>query len=133
MDERGEHVRRWLERAEHDLRTAETMLGVPDPPVDVACFHAQQCVEKSLKAFLCFAEIDAPRTHDLVRLLDLCVDRDAGLEALRESARALADYAVATRYPDEWRDIPAEEGRDAAARARGALELARSLVLPGQK
>ncbi|MHC5058191.1 MAG: HEPN domain-containing protein [Planctomycetota bacterium] len=130
MGEREEHVRRWLERARHDLRTAQTMLDVPDPPVDVACLHAQQRVEKCLKACLCAADVDAPRTHDLVHLLDLCVDRDARLEGLRESARALADYAVTTRYPDEWREIPVEEGRDAAAKAREAMELVRSLVLP---
>jgi len=133
MGERAEHVRRWLERAEHDLRTAETMLDVPDPPVDVACFHAQQCVEKCLKAFLCAADVDAPRTHDLVRLLDMCVDRDARLDTLRDTARALADYAVTTRYPDEWREIPVEEGRDAVGRAREATALVRPLVLPAEK
>jgi HEPN domain-containing protein len=130
MGEREVHVRRWLERAEHDLRTAETMLDVPDPPVDVACFHSQQCVEKCLKAFLCSADIDAPRTHDLVRLLDMCIDRDALLGTLRDTARALTDYAVTTRYPDEWREIPVEEGRDAAAKAREAMALVRSFLLP---
>ncbi len=133
MGEREEHVRRWLERAEHDLRTAETMLNVSDPPVDVACFHAQQCVEKCLKAFLCSADVDAPRTHDLVHLLDLCVDRDGCLETLRDTARALADYAVTTRYPDEWREIPVEEGRDAAGKAREAMALVRPLVLTIEK
>jgi len=130
MGEREEHVRRWVQRADHDLRTAETMLEVKDPPVDVACFHAQQCVEKCLKAFLCATDVDAPRTHDLVRLLDMCVDRDARLDTLRDTARALTDYAVTTRYPDEWRDIPVEEGRDAAGRAREAMALVQSLVLP---
>ena len=65
-----------------------------------------------------------------MHLLDLCVDREARLETLRHTARSLADYAVTTRYPDEWREIPVEEGRDAAAKAREAMALVRSLLLP---
>ena len=43
---------RWLIKADNDLVTARTMLGVDPPVTDTACFHAQQCVEKCLKAFL---------------------------------------------------------------------------------
>lgn len=46
-------VRRWIEKADNDLRNAEhTLLLTDDCPFDTACFHAQQCVEKCLKAVL---------------------------------------------------------------------------------
>ncbi|MBW1960508.1 MAG: HEPN domain-containing protein [Deltaproteobacteria bacterium] len=35
------------------------------------CFHAQQCAEKYLKAFLTFKNIDFPKTHDIGELLAL--------------------------------------------------------------
>mgnify|MGYP000307964815 CR=1 FL=1 len=41
------------------------------------CFHAQQAVEKYLKAFLILHDIDFPRTHDVDYLLLECrkIDR----------------------------------------------------------
>ena len=44
-------TRDWLLSAEMDLRSIERMLD-EEFLAPVACFHAQQCVEKSLKAIL---------------------------------------------------------------------------------
>ena len=53
MDENTRNVvERWIMKAENDLRTAESVLQVSNPIADTACFHAQQCVEKLLKAVL---------------------------------------------------------------------------------
>ena len=72
-------VRRWVEKAEHDLRNAEYVLGLAeDCPTDTVCFHCQQCVEKYLKALLIHHGIDFPRTHDLVVLLNLASRRRLG-------------------------------------------------------
>lgn len=97
MGEREEQVRRWLIKAEHDLRTAETMSGVPDPPTDTVCFHAQQCCEKCLKGYLCLKGRDIPRVHDLVRLVEICSEYDPDFEDLRSAAQGLADYAIEPR------------------------------------
>jgi len=37
-------------------------------PYDTICFHAQQCVEKYLKALLTSTHTDFPKTHDLIEL-----------------------------------------------------------------
>ena len=44
-------VRQWVQKAENDLKNAAhtLKLGV-DGPTDTVCFHAQQCVEKYVKA-----------------------------------------------------------------------------------
>ncbi len=43
----------WVEKAENDLKNAaHTIKMGEDCPTDTVCFHAQQCVEKYLKAFL---------------------------------------------------------------------------------
>ena len=69
-----EIVSQWVEKAEHDLRNAEHTLTLQeDCPFDTVCYHAQQCAEKYLKAFLISKSQDFPRTHDLRLLLQLAL------------------------------------------------------------
>ena len=75
----------WVDKAEGDLRTAKREILVTDAPnYDAVCFHAQQCAEKYLKAWLVDAAISFPRTHDLGALLNLLVPVETGWESLRE-------------------------------------------------
>ncbi|HUW31299.1 MAG TPA: HEPN domain-containing protein [Planctomycetota bacterium] len=128
MEDKTDTIQRWLARAEHDLLTAQTMLALPNAPTDVVCFHCQQCMEKALKAWLAYAQRDFPKTHDLQRLLSLCSKDDDEFRHLGENAVALADYAVETRYVDDWREIPKQEAVDAVAWASMALEFVRRKV-----
>jgi len=49
-----ETVRKWILKAENDLKIARDEIQTKEPATDAICFHAQQCVEKYLKAFLVF-------------------------------------------------------------------------------
>jgi HEPN domain-containing protein len=73
--EKVELVRLWIEKAESDYRNFKNTLKMGDDcPYDTVCFHAQQCVEKYLKARLVYLGIDFYKTHDIskiVRLLPL--------------------------------------------------------------
>lgn len=51
-----ETIRQWIIKAENDLKICQHELGNSDPVTDAICFHAQQCVEKYLKAFLVFRD-----------------------------------------------------------------------------
>jgi HEPN domain-containing protein len=82
----------------------------------VIAFHAQQCAEKYLKAYLVFHTIDFPYTHNLRRLLDLCAAKASWAEQLRD-AEELNPYASTARYPGE--DLEVKEGD-----ARRAVEIA---------
>jgi len=63
-------VREWVEKAENDLQNAAlTLRASREPPTDTIVFHAQQCVEKYLKALLTLREIDFPKIHDLEELV----------------------------------------------------------------
>jgi len=63
-------TREWVSKAEGDLSTAERELRARKKPnYDAACFHAQQCAEKYLKAFLQEKGIPFGKTHNLVALL----------------------------------------------------------------
>ena len=59
----------WLLFARQDLRMAE--LALADPIYNQVCFHAQQCVEKVLKAILEANGRLPPRTHKLADLINL--------------------------------------------------------------
>jgi len=113
MDDKQKTIERWLIKASHDLETAKTMIGCRSPQADVVCFHCQQCAEKCLKAFLVSVNQDFPKTHDLAHLLNLCTKHNESFDELQECALALTDYAVETRYVDDWREISLEEARDA--------------------
>jgi len=41
-------------------------------PHRLIAYHAQQCAEKYLKAYLVSAGVDFPYTHNISRLLELC-------------------------------------------------------------
>jgi HEPN domain-containing protein len=74
----------WIVKAEGDFRTAQRERSAPEwPNFDAACFHAQQCAEKYLKARLIEAEIVFPRVHDLEALLNLVLPVEPAWEELR--------------------------------------------------
>ena len=116
-------LERWLTKAENDLRTAESVLRVSPPIVDTACFHAQQCVEKLLKAVLTARDKHVERTHSLPRLLELAAHEAAELNSLKDTCVALTDYAVTGRYPDDWRDVSLVEAEAAVLMASQAREI----------
>ena len=100
-------VQRWLRKAQNDWSAARKIMASNDPETDVAAFHCQQAVEKMLKAFLVFREVQFQKVHDLGRLLDHCAAADANFEQLRDAVLPLNIYAVAFRYPG-----PAEPSQD---------------------
>ncbi len=89
----------WVERAEEDYITAQTILRRKTPFTDIACFHAQQCAEKYLKAILVARGQVFPKTHDLILLNEQCsqVGIFTGMEP--KQLHALSDHAVQARYP----------------------------------
>jgi len=112
-------TKEWVFKAEDDYRSAEALLyEIEIPIVDTACFHCQQCAEKYTKAYLEEHEIEFPRNHNLMQLLDLCLQLDDEFETLRLLLQSLAQYAVTIRYPGLR--VPFELGEE-AFRAAGRV------------
>lgn len=87
-----------LALAREDLAAAETLDGaerVSDAPVG---FHAQQAVEKALKAAIANRDQEFPFTHDLGLLMQLCEDAGFELPADLVEVDRLTPYAAALRY-----------------------------------
>jgi HEPN domain-containing protein len=122
-------TREWVEKAEGDFSTAMRELRArKNPNYDSACFHAQQCVEKYLKARLQHEGIPFAKTHDLPALLDVLLPVEPLWEGLRQQLAALTDFAVDFRYPGE--SAGKQEAREAVAICRKVRgEVRRSLGL----
>ena len=74
-----------IAKAEGDHATAARELRARlSPNYDAVCFHAQQAAEKYLKAFLQEHEVDFPKTHNLIELLELCLPVDPTFELQRD-------------------------------------------------
>lgn len=87
-----------LALAREDLASAEALdkaERVSDAPVG---FHAQQAVEKALKAAIANRDQEFPFTHDLGLLMQLCDDAGLELPASLTEADRLTPYAAAIRY-----------------------------------
>jgi HEPN domain-containing protein len=92
------------------------------PNYDPACFFAQQCVEKYLKARLVEASLSFPRTHDLEALLEIVLRVEPFWEELRAALTGLTSYAVAFRYPgDSATRAMARTALQDASLARGRI------------
>ena len=90
----------WIEKAEGDWTSAQREYRARQRPnYDAACFHAQQCAEKYLKARLEEAGIAFSRTHNLTSLLTLALAVEPTWTVLQPYLTALNIYAVAFRYP----------------------------------
>lgn len=89
--------------ARRDLKMAHRLL---DPDVEEASWGwaAQQCLEKTLKAWLDILGIKPPATHDLARLLLLLAQAGVGVGDLLP-LRAFTTFAVQFRYDDEPEEL----------------------------
>ena len=95
-------VDEWIAKAEADYHTAlREYRARKFPNYDACVFHAQQCIEKYLKAILQQQNIPFGKTHDLLALQKLMKRRIYDLELHREHLAYLNQYAVAYRYPGE--------------------------------
>ncbi|MDD5092638.1 MAG: HEPN domain-containing protein [Candidatus Wallbacteria bacterium] len=92
-------VREWISKAENDFTAARHLLSLGDEaPFDVICFHAQQCVEKYLKAVMVAHSLPVPKTHDIEKIAGILAPVFP-IDLTPEQMRLLAEYAADVRYP----------------------------------
>ena len=121
----SEIVAEWIDKAEGDWMVAEREWRArKNLSYDAVCFHAQQCAEKYLKARLQDAEVNPPKMHDLLALLDRTSSLEPAWGAFRDALSMLSEYAVKFRYPGE------SATREEAGEAIRAIRLFRKHVRP---
>lgn len=101
-DDLKDYVDKWLFRADEDLAVIDRLVQTdPQAYASTVCFHAQQAVEKYLKALLACKGVDFPRTHDVDFLLAECRKVSPG-QFDQIDLKSLTDFGVSIRYPDDF-------------------------------
>jgi HEPN domain-containing protein len=101
MTPQHEEAVRLLRLARRDEAALQALLSAPGVAVAVAFFHAQQAVEKGLKAVMCLSGLAYRRTHDLEELAGQLLDAGCSPSVGEADLRLLTPYAVEYRYDDE--------------------------------
>ena len=114
-------VREWIDKSDGDYLTATREVQADPPNFDATCFHAQQCIEKLLKAALIAVGQVPPRTHDLTVLSGLLHASQAAWHWPVEELRLLSRSAVVFRYPGE---VAGREEAEAALEVSKAMRKA---------
>lgn len=96
-----EEAHRLLRLALRDRDTFALLLPLTKATLAAIGFHAQQAVEKALKAVCVLRNIEVRRTHDLAALAQALVDDGAILPLAVDEFRTLNPFAVDYRYDDE--------------------------------
>jgi HEPN domain-containing protein len=116
-----DETRRWIERAQGDLRAAE--ICATELPA-TALFHCQQAAEKYLKAYLTWNQKVFRKTHELRELATACALIETALKSVLDPAETLSKYAWKFRYPGAPYEPDAQEaaaGLVLAVQVRAAI------------
>ena len=116
---------KFIKRAEKDLRSAKVLRD--EDCFEDACYHAQQCGEKAIKAHLIlkgsFATTHTPSPTFLREIQDAPGRWKDELLKVQEKMEELEGYWIKTRYPDEeWREYDREETDEAIEKAEFILD-----------
>ena len=117
-------VGKWVEKADADLKAAETLAEHEGELWAIVAFHCQQSAEKYIKAVLTSLQIEFGKTHDISVLLDSLGSGKSDLETVLRPAEGLTVYGVQARYPGDGPDVDDEE----AARAVELAQMVARLI-----
>lgn len=109
-------TQRWLRFAMEDLDVARAIVAGEHGVARLACWHAQQAAEKTLKAGLIFHQISFPRTLDL-DLLNQLLPTSWRIIDQADRLSELSEWAVEARYPGDWPEAMASDAERAVQTA----------------
>lgn len=117
----------WLTFAQSDLEVARR--GPAEGVLcESLCFHAQQAIERSLKAVVLQLGLAPPRTHIISALIDLIGTRMLVPPHVMAAA-SLSGYAVDTRYPGDFEPLTEDDYVRALEIAQTVFDWARERCL----
>jgi HEPN domain-containing protein len=96
-----EEALRSLILADRDIEAFTLLKTSPLIHISMVCFHAQQAVEKSLKAVLFTHQIEFRRTHNLSELIQILNQHGVDTPVSGEQVNLLNKFAVTFRYDDK--------------------------------
>jgi len=96
-------AREWLRASLSDLMSIEAILS-NDFLTNIVAFHAQQSIEKSLKAIIENKKQKIPRVHSLRKLIELVDKRNDEYDL--ELIKLLDSLYIESRYPTDLGLLP---------------------------
>lgn len=120
-----DEAQRLLRLARCDFQTFAILHTHPEAPLAPMCFHAQQCVEKALKAVITANQIYFRYTHDLGVLHKLLTEAAVVPPFTAAEFERLTPSAVELRYDE---GIPLLTRDEAGYMANTTLVWAEALV-----
>jgi HEPN domain-containing protein len=116
----------WIDHAEDDANAAGKLLRGKKPSIYGACFHAQQCAEKYMKALLVVKGKRFPMIHDLVTINNLLQRAGINMEVSENNLALLSSYAVRARYTGERPEM--EDAKEAIEIAKTVRKFSRMFL-----
>jgi HEPN domain-containing protein len=89
----------WVQIADEDLYSAQMLNELVRKPYETICYHCAQALEKYLKGYLTYNNILPQKTHNLLVLLEFCVEKDNRFESIRTECGILNRFTNEIRYP----------------------------------
>jgi HEPN domain-containing protein len=118
--ERRELALLFARKAEEDAVAVREFAGNPEIGDGIIGFHAQQAVEKWLKAVIASRGGTLERTHDIDRLAEALGELGRDVPPSLDELIALTQYAVPMRYEDLLDTVPLD--REAVVTLVGGVE-----------
>ena len=111
-----EEAQRLLRLARRDFQTFAILRSHPEAQIAPVCFHAQQCVEKALKAVITANQVYFRYTHDLEELTNLLTSAGIAPPFTAKEFQRLTPFAVELRYDEGIPLLTREEADQIATR-----------------
>jgi HEPN domain-containing protein len=115
-----EHATQLLDMAGKDYTALSNMLDPSDFAEEIFGFHAQQAIEKSLKAWVAALSLTYPKSHDISELIRILEKSGADLDRFPK-LESYSAFAVQYRYE-------ALEGSDKPLNRTAVLDMASGLM-----
>ena len=117
-----ETVNEWIKYADESLNAGKQLFkNNPDEFKTTVCFLMQQGVEKYLKAYLVFNDIEINeanknKIHNIGKLINDCEKIDPSFDNLfKINPEILSNYAVNSRYPFLSKTVTLEDEKTAVS------------------
>lgn len=120
-------AKEWFSYAISDYQAASYLMSMKPKPMEIICYHCQQCVEKLLKGYIALNGGEILKTHDLITLNKICIECNFAFNDIKAQCIDLTDYGVQTRYPFNV-DLVESDVKSALEDAKKVIDLVKNII-----
>ena len=88
----------WIRKSDDNLKWASDNFKIRN--YALVCYLSEQAAEIALKGYLYYKKNVPPKTHQLVRLAQVCKSEGLNLDKFLPKLARLSEYYFESRYPD---------------------------------